>query len=75
MEKPLQDIGQVKSVSGEGEITFKGRGQAIRRGRRFVLRVCPECSQWNSRKAAEAGHCGWCAYVPSLSDAEPASRN
>ncbi|KAB1073224.1 hypothetical protein [Methylobacterium planeticum] len=57
----------------EGRITFKGRGLAYRHGRGLVLKVCPLCSQWNAPKAADKGLCGWCAYVPSLKDVEPAT--
>ena len=57
----------------EGKITFRGRGLAYRHGHRLVLKVCPECSQWNAPKAADKGLCGWCAYVPLLVDAEPAA--
>lgn len=58
-------------TSGRQDITFRGRGHAIRFGHRFVLKVCPACSQHNAPRAADKGHCGWCAYVPSLDDAEP----
>ena len=56
----------------EGEVTFRGRGLGRLQGRRLVLTVCPHCSQRNDRRTAEKGYCHWCAYVPSLSDAEPA---
>nr|WP_082475968.1 hypothetical protein [Methylobacterium sp. Leaf99] len=62
------------TTSIRDEITFRGRGRAIRRGNRFVLKVCPECSQHNARQAADNGHCAWCAYVPSLDDAELVGR-
>ncbi|WP_336487784.1 hypothetical protein [Methylobacterium nigriterrae] len=57
----------------QGEITFRGRGLAVMQGRRLSLKVCPRCSQRNDRRAAEQGHCHWCAYIPSLADAEPIS--
>lgn len=60
------------SESLKGRITFRGRGRAFVHGQRIVLKVCPECSQRNSPKAGERGQCGWCAYVPSLAEAEPA---
>ncbi|MCJ2009871.1 hypothetical protein MKK60_22905 [Methylobacterium sp. J-092] len=56
----------------EGEITFRGRGQGVLTGFKLLLRVCPHCSQRNDRRAADMGICQWCAYVPSLHDAEPA---
>lgn len=55
----------------QGKATFRGRGLAFVHGSKIVLKLCPECSQWNAPKAAEKGHCGWCAYVPSLGDVEP----
>ncbi|MGH1575579.1 hypothetical protein ACRAWG_39385 (plasmid) [Methylobacterium sp. P31] len=56
----------------QGKVTFRGRGLAFVYGSRLALKVCPLCSQWNAPKAAEKGHCGWCAYIPSLADVEPA---
>ena len=56
----------------QGRITFMGRGIGYVHGSRIVLKVCPECSQRNAPHAAERGLCGWCAYVPSLDDVEPA---
>lgn len=57
--------------SPKGDTTFRGRGLATREGDRLILVVCPVCSQKNSRHGAEAFVCEWCAYRPSLSDAEP----
>jgi len=71
----LQSDDQSDPVPTRSEITFRGRGRAILSGKRLVLKVCPSCSQWNSPKAADKGHCGWCAYVPSLADAAPLFRN
>lgn len=62
-------------ISKRDEITFRGRGHAIRRGSRFELKVCPNCSQHNAPLAAAKGLCGWCAYIPSLEDAEPVTRS
>ena len=59
----------------QGEITFRGRGLAVMSGRRFSLKVCPQCSQRNERRTADKGYCKWCAYVPALSDAQPLSEN
>ena len=56
----------------QGPATFGGRGLAFVHGIRIVMKVCPTCSQWNSLKAAERGVCGWCAYIPSCEDLEPA---
>lgn len=50
--------------------TFLGRGFALIRGDRIALKVCPECSQWNDRKAAETGTCHWCCYEPLLADVQ-----
>lgn len=61
------------SEAPQGRITFQGRGLAYVHGSRVVLKVCPECAQWNAPKAAVSGQCGWCAYVPSLAQAEPAA--
>jgi hypothetical protein len=55
----------------QGRVTFRGRGLAFISGTRIVVKICPLCSQWNAPKAAENGHCGWCAYVPSYLDVEP----
>jgi hypothetical protein len=57
----------------QGRVTFRGRGLAFVYGARVVLKVCPDCSQWNAPAAADKGHCGWCAYVPSQDDLEPAT--
>jgi hypothetical protein len=57
----------------QGRVTFRGRGLAFVYGARLVLKVCPDCSQWNAPAAADKGHCGWCAYVPSHEDVEPAA--
>jgi hypothetical protein len=57
----------------QGRVTFRGRGLAFVYGARVVLKVCPDCSQWNAPKAADMGVCGWCAYVPSCADVEPIS--
>ncbi|MGU3282214.1 hypothetical protein [Methylobacterium mesophilicum] len=58
----------------QGAATFRGRGRAFVHGTKIVLKVCPECSQWNAPKAADKGVCGWCAYVPSREDVEPAQQ-
>ena len=55
----------------QGKVTFRGRGLAYVHGPRIVMKVCPECSQWNAPKAADRGLCGWCAYVPNCEDVEP----
>lgn len=55
-----------------GRVSFRGRGLAFLHGQQIVLKLCPICSQWNAPKAAEKGLCGWCAYVPSVEDAEVA---
>lgn len=57
------------------EVTFRGRGLAKMRGPKVELLVCPVCSQRNAPKAAAAGICNWCAYVPSGADAEPSLRD
>lgn len=54
------------------DVTFRGRGQAVVTGLKLLLRVCPQCSQRNARQTEAKGYCHWCAYVPSMSDAEPA---
>lgn len=51
-------------------VTFRGRGLGVRLGAKLVLLVCPLCSQRNADRGAERGICEWCAYVPSLKDAE-----
>lgn len=56
------------------EVTFRGRGLALRTGSRLILLVCPLCSQRNARRGAERGICEWCAYVPSPDQAEPVDR-
>jgi hypothetical protein len=56
----------------QGAATFRGRGLAFVYGSHIVMKVCPECSQWNAPKAADKGMCGWCAYVPSREDVEAA---
>ncbi|TXM97320.1 hypothetical protein FV242_31875 [Methylobacterium sp. WL64] len=56
----------------EGKVTFRGRGLAFVRDARLVMEVCPTCSQWNAPEAADQGVCGWCAYIPSHEDVEPA---
>jgi hypothetical protein len=53
-------------------VTFRGRGRGLRLGTRLVVLVCPLCSQNNAKRGAERGVCEWCAYVPSIRDAEPA---
>ena len=55
----------------QSQVTFRGRGLAFVYGTRVVVKVCPYCSQWNAPAAADRGHCGWCAYVPSHDDVEP----
>ncbi|GJE09026.1 MULTISPECIES: hypothetical protein [Methylobacterium] len=59
------------SGDGETEVTFRGRGLALRSGTRLILLVCPLCSQRNAQRGAERGICEWCAYVPSPEEAEP----
>ena len=61
----------VGSARPDQQITFRGRGRATLSSRRLILSVCPICSQRNAAAAAQQGHCAWCAYVPSLDDAEP----
>ena len=61
----LADAGEHRAV------TFLGRGLAVRSGTRFVLLVCPLCSQRNGATGAERGICEWCAYEPSPRDIEP----
>jgi len=56
------------------EVTFRGRGLALRTGSRLILLVCPLCSQRNAQRGAERGICQWCAYVPSPDQAEPVER-
>ncbi|MCJ2055023.1 hypothetical protein MKL09_00405 [Methylobacterium sp. J-048] len=56
----------------QGAATFCGRGLAFVHGTHIVMKVCPECSQWNAPAAADRGVCAWCAYVPSCEDVEPA---
>ena len=56
---------------GATEVTFRGRGLALRAGARLILLVCPLCSQRNAQRGAERGICEWCAYVPMLEEAEP----
>jgi hypothetical protein len=58
----------------QGAATFRGRGLAFVRGSQIVMKVCPECSQWNAPNAADRGVCGWCAYVPLCEDVEPAEQ-
>lgn len=58
----------------EGDVTFRGRGQGIVRDRKLALTVCPLCSQRNAPTTAAKGFCQWCAYIPSLTDAEPSQR-
>lgn len=55
----------------EGKITFRGRDHGIVKDRKLVLIVCPLCSQRNAPATAAKGYCQWCAYVPSLADAQP----
>jgi hypothetical protein len=55
----------------QGKATFRGRGLAFVHGPHIVVKVCPECSQWNAPKAADRGLCGWCAYTPACEDVEP----
>ncbi len=64
----------MRAESPKGKATFRGRGLAFIHGSHIVVKVCPECSQWNAPKAADMGVCGWCAYVPSLDDVEPIPR-
>lgn len=52
----------------QGTVTFRGRGLAYVRGHKLILTICPVCSQRNDAKAAEKGHCLWCAYVPEPED-------
>ncbi len=60
-----------KPGDGADEVTFRGRGLALRAGGRLILLVCPLCSQRNAQRGAERGICEWCAYVPSPEEAEP----
>ena len=62
-----------RSKPRTGKVTFRGRGLAYVHSDQIILKLCPECSQWNAPKAAVNGQCGWCAYVPSLAHAEPAA--
>ncbi|KQT61534.1 hypothetical protein ASG52_01210 [Methylobacterium sp. Leaf456] len=57
----------------QGAVTFLGRGLAYVRGQRIVLTICPVCSQRNDPKAAERGHCLWCAYEPTPADVRAAT--
>jgi hypothetical protein len=59
------------SGDGAAEVTFRGRGLALRSGTRLILLVCPICSQRNARRGAERGVCEWCAYEPSPDEVEP----
>ncbi|MCJ2021774.1 hypothetical protein MKK84_30920 [Methylobacterium sp. E-065] len=59
----------------QGHTTFRGRGLAFVHGSHIIMKVCPTCSQWNAPKAADKGVCGWCAYVPSHEDVEPAGQH
>jgi hypothetical protein len=59
---------------GSNEVTFRGRGLAVRSGTWLILLVCPLCSQRNAPRGAERGVCEWCAYVPSPDEAEPVER-
>ncbi|MCJ2011852.1 hypothetical protein [Methylobacterium sp. J-076] len=59
-----------KAVASGNAVTFRGRGLGLRLGTRLVVLVCPLCSQRNAQRGAERGICEWCAYVPSLRDAE-----
>lgn len=59
------------SESLSGEVSFKGRGLGYMRDGRILLEVCPVCSQWNQPTAVERGICGWCAFEPSVDQAEP----
>ncbi len=55
----------------QGRVTFRGRGLAFVYGTQLVLKVCPDCSQWNAPAAADRGVCSWCAYELSHDDVEP----
>jgi hypothetical protein len=58
-----------------GKVTFRGHGLAYVHGDQIILKLCPECVQWNAPKAAVIGQCGWCGYVPSLAQAEPSVKS
>lgn len=58
------------SPSRGGLLAFRGRGLALLSEGNLMLRICPHCSQWLPREALRATCC-WCAYEPSLDDAEP----
>ena len=57
--------------TGGTPVTFLGRGRGLRLGSRFVVLICPLCSQRNAPRSAERGICEWCAYTPSEKDAQP----
>jgi hypothetical protein len=69
-------VSALDRASGDAatEVTFRGRGLALRTGSRLILLVCPRCSQRNAQRGAERGICQWCAYVPSPDQAEPVER-
>lgn len=68
--KPFRTV-ETDIISQDSEITFRGRGLATLRDGRLLLTVCPLCSQANTPRGTTNGQCAWCAYVPSLADAEP----
>lgn len=59
-----------EAVESGTPVTFRGRGLGLRLGAKLIVLVCPLCSQRNAHRGAERGICEWCAYVPSLKDAE-----
>lgn len=61
----------MRGAPPQGHVTSAGRGRGYVHGTHLSLKVCPICSQMNSRQAADRGHCGWCAYSPDLDDAAP----
>jgi len=69
-------VSALDRASGDAatEVTFRGRGLALRTGSRLILLVCPLCSQRNAQRGAERGICQLCAYVPSPDQAEPVER-
>lgn len=67
----VSDNAGFRTISQDAEITFRGRGRGVLCDAGLRLDVCPLCSQANTPRAAEAGRCAWCAYVPSLADVEP----
>lgn len=67
----VPDNAGFRTIPQDAEITFRGRGRGVLCDAGLRLDVCPLCSQANTPRAAEAGRCAWCAYVPALDDVEP----